>query len=197
MSSADLWYLSRSTGLVLLVVMSVTVVLGIVVNRRRRLPGLPSFALVALHRNAALLAIVLLAIHVVTAIVDPFVSIQWLAAVVPLVSHYEPVWMGVGALSLDLVLAVVATSLLRERLGRRVWRGVHLLVYAAYPLAAIHGIGAAADLQSGLMLAVTVLCLAAVAVVTGWRLVEALRELPPRQRVLVQLAAAEAAGSRR
>jgi sulfoxide reductase heme-binding subunit YedZ len=197
MSSTALWYLSRSTGVVLLALLSLTAVLGIVIRQRGRVPGLPSFAVTALHRNASLLALVLLGIHVTTAVVDSFVSIGWLAAIVPFTSHYEPVWMGLGALALDLVVAMVVTSLVRDRIGRRVWRAVHLLAYAAFPLAAIHGIGAAADLQSGVLLGFTVLCLAAVAAAAGWRLLDSRRATSPRQRVLGQLAAAEAAGGRR
>jgi sulfoxide reductase heme-binding subunit YedZ len=196
-SSTTLWYLSRSTGLVLLVLLSVTLVLGIIVHRRGGVPGLPSFAVTGLHRNAALLAVVLLAVHIVTAVVDPFVRIQWLAVLVPFISHYEPVWLGLGALTLDLVLAAVITSLLRQRIGPRTWRAVHLLTYVAFPLGAIHGIGAASDLQSGALLAVAVLCLAAVTAAAAWRLVDAVREPSPRQRVVGQLAAAEAAGGRR
>jgi sulfoxide reductase heme-binding subunit YedZ len=194
-SSTALWYLSRSTGVVLLALLSLTAILGIVIRARGRVPGLPSFAVTALHRNASLIALVLLALHVVTAVVDSFVSIGWLAVVVPFTSHFEPVWVGLGALSLDLVVAMIATSLVRDRIGRRTWRAVHLTAYAAFPLAAIHSIGAAADLQSGTLLAFTVLCLAAVAVAAGWRLVDARRTTAPRQRVLAQLAAAEAAGT--
>jgi sulfoxide reductase heme-binding subunit YedZ len=196
-SSTALWYLSRSTGLVLLALLSLTAVLGIVVHQRGRVPGLPSFALTALHRNASLLALALLGIHVSTAVVDSFVSIGWLAVFVPFVSRYEPVWVGLGALSLDLVLAMVVTSLVRDRIGRRVWRAVHLTAYAAFPLAAIHGIGAAADLQSGPLLVFTVLCLAAVVAAAAWRLLDSRRATTPRERVLGQLAAAEAAGGRR
>jgi methionine sulfoxide reductase heme-binding subunit len=196
-SSTALWYLSRSTGVVLLALLSLTAVLGIVIRQRGRVPGLPSFAVTALHRNASLLALVLLGIHVTTAVVDPFVSIGWLAAVVPFTSRYEPVWMGLGALALDLVVAMVITSLVRDRIGRRVWRAVHLLAYAAFPLAAIHGIGAAADLQSGALLGFTVFCLAAITAAAGWRLFDSRRATSPRQRVLGQLAAAEAAGGRR
>jgi predicted ferric reductase len=196
-SSTALWYLSRSTGVVLLALLSLTAILGIVVHSRGRVPGLPSFAVTALHRNASLLALVLLALHVATAVMDSFVSIGWLAVIVPFTSHYEPVWIGLGALSLDLVVAMIATSLVRDRIGRRTWRAVHLTAYAAFPLAVIHSIGAASDLQSGALLAYTVLCLAAVAVAAGWRLIDARRTTAPRQRVLAQLAAAETAGARR
>jgi sulfoxide reductase heme-binding subunit YedZ len=195
-SSTTLWYLSRSTGLVLLVLLSATAILGIVVHQRGRVPGLPSFAVTALHRNAALLAVVLLGIHVTTAVVDSFVSIGWLGVLVPFTSHYEPVWLGLGALALDLVLALVVTSLVRDRIGRRSWRAVHFSAYAAFPLAAVHGIGAASDLQSGVLLAIAVLSVSAVAGAVGWRLIDSRRTASPRQRVLVHLAAAEA-GSRR
>jgi methionine sulfoxide reductase heme-binding subunit len=197
MSSSVLWYLSRSTGLVLLVLLSFTAVLGILIHARKPVRWLPSFAVTGLHRNASLLAVVLLVVHVVTAVIDPFVSISWLAVLVPFTSHYEPVWMALGALSLDIMLAVVVTSLLRERIGHRTWRAVHVLNYAMYPLAVVHGIGAASDLQSGVLLLITVVCLATVTAAAGWRLVDALRQVPPRRRVLVQLAAAEAVGTRR
>lgn len=127
------------------------------------------FAGVGLHRNAALFAVVLLVIHIVTAVVDPHVAIGWLAVVVPFTSHYEPVWLGLGALAIDLTAAVVVTSLLRFRLGLRLWRAVHWLAYAAWPVAAIHGIGAAADLQSGLLLDVVLATISGVVVAVGWR----------------------------
>jgi methionine sulfoxide reductase heme-binding subunit len=163
-NSQALWYLSRAAGLVSFVLLSFVVVLGVTIKRRGKVPGMPRFAGVGLHRNASLFALVLLTIHIVTAVVDPFVAIGWLAVVVPFTSHYEPLWLGLGALSIDLTLAVVVTSLLRFRIGVRAWRAVHWLAYAAWPLAAIHGIGAAADLQSGLLLGVV---LATIAVVLG------------------------------
>jgi predicted ferric reductase len=169
MSAEALWYLSRATGLVAFVLLSIVVVLGATIARRGRVPGLPRFAGVGLHRNAALFAVVLLVIHIATAVLDPYVTIGWLAVVVPFTSHYEPLWLGLGALAIDLTAAVVITSLLRFRLGLRLWRAVHWLAYAAWPVAAIHGIGAAADLQSGVLLDVVLATIAGVVVAIGWR----------------------------
>jgi sulfoxide reductase heme-binding subunit YedZ len=169
MNAEALWYLSRATGLVSFVLLSLVVVLGVTIARRGRVPGLPRFAGVGLHRNAALFAVVLLVIHIVTAVLDPYVAIGWLAIVVPFTSHYEPLWLGLGALAIDLIAAVVVTSLLRFRLGMRLWRAVHWLAYAAWPVAAIHGIGAAADLQSGVLLDVVLATIAGVVVAIGWR----------------------------
>lgn len=169
MSAQALWYLSRATGLVSFLLLSVVVVLGVTMARRGKLPGLPRFAGVGLHRNAALFAVVLLALHIGTAVIDPYVTIGWVAVVVPFTSSYEPLWLGLGALAIDLSVAVVVTSLLRFRVGIRTWRAVHWLAYAAWPLAAIHGIGAAADLQSGVLLDLVLATISVVAGTIVWR----------------------------
>jgi sulfoxide reductase heme-binding subunit YedZ len=178
MSAAALWYLSRAAGLVAFVLLSLVVVLGATLSRRGKVPGLPRFAGVGLHRNAALFAIVLLAMHIVTAVIDPYVSIGWAAALLPFTSSYEPFWLGLGALAIDLVIVLVVTSLLRFRIGLGTWRAVHWLAYAAWPVAAIHGIGAAADLQSGALLAVVLATIAGVATAIAWRVTSA----APRHR---------------
>jgi sulfoxide reductase heme-binding subunit YedZ len=136
---------------------------------------------VGLHRNASLFAVALLVIHIVTAIADPYVAIGWLAAIVPFTSSYEPIWLGLGALALDLALAVGITGLLRHRIGMRTFRLVHRLAYAAWPVAAIHGIGAAADLQSGILLGVVLVTILGVGAAMLWRFTPALddRRLNP------------------
>jgi methionine sulfoxide reductase heme-binding subunit len=168
-SSEALWYLSRATGLVAFVLLSLVVVLGITIRRNGKVPGMPRFAGVGLHRNASLFAVVLLVIHIVTAVLDPYVTIGWLATVVPFTSSYEPVWLGLGALAIDLTIAVVITALLRHRIGMKIFRAVHWLAYAAWPVAAVHGIGAAADLQSGVLLGVVLATIVGVGIAITWR----------------------------
>ena len=167
--STALWYASRATGVVCLVLFTAVVLLGILVNRQGRLPGLPRFAVIGLHRSISLLAVVFLVIHVVTAIADSYVSIQLAAAIIPFVSSYEPVQMGLGAVALDLIAALVVTSLLRARLSRRLWRGVHWLAYAAFPVTILHSVTSAGDLRSGYLLALTAACVLSVAAAVAWR----------------------------
>jgi sulfoxide reductase heme-binding subunit YedZ len=141
-----LWYLSRGSGLVLLVLFSLVFVLGVVTrggSRRGRLP------VAEMHRTLSLFAVALLVLHVVTAISDPYVSIGWLASVVPFVSHYEAVSLGLGTLAVDLAGAVVVTSVLRHRLGFRAWRAIHWLAYVAWPLAFAHSLRAGHDVGIG------------------------------------------------
>ena len=187
-SSTALWYASRATGVVALVLLTVVVVLGILVNRQGRLPGLPRFATTSLHRSMSLLAVAFTAIHVITAIADPYVTIGIVASVVPFTSAYKPLWIGLGAVSLDIVVALIITSLARARIGRRTWRAVHWLAYASWPVALIHGIGSSTDMLGGALLALTVLCTAAVVGATGWRIASAATEPGRAQRAARALA---------
>jgi methionine sulfoxide reductase heme-binding subunit len=172
-SSTALWYASRATGVVSLVLLSAVMIIGILVNRQGRLPGLPRFAVLGLHRNLSLLAVAFVAVHVITAVADSYVSISLAAAVIPFVSSYEPLWLGLGAVSLDLMIAVIVTSLLRRHIGRRAWRAVHWLAYASWPVAVVHGIFSSKDLQSGPLLYLAVACIAAVIGALAWRVIRA------------------------
>ena len=181
-----LWYASRATGVVTLLLLTAVLLLGILVNRQGRLPGLPSFAVTGLHRNVSLLAVAFLAIHVITAIVDPYVTIGLAAAVLPFSSSYKPYWLGLGAISLDLMAALILTSLARARMSRRAWRGIHWLAYAAWPLAVGHSLGSSSDTRSGLVLSLLVGCVLAVAFAVAWRLSRA-REIPRASRAAAVL----------
>ena len=132
--------------------------------------ALPRFLTAQLHRNLALLSLVFLAVHIVTAIVDPFTSLGWLTVLVPFSSPYRQIWLGLGVVSIDLGVAVIITSLLRDRVGYRVWRTVHWLAYAAWPMAILHGFGTGTDSFAPWLLAIEGLCLVAVVASLWWRM---------------------------
>jgi predicted ferric reductase len=168
--SRMLWYVMRASGLVAVVLLTLTMVAGIVNVRRFATPRWPRAVVALLHRNVSLLAVVFLGVHVATAIVDTYVSVGWLAAIVPLTSHWDRFWVGLGTFSVDMTIALIVTSLLRSRLSHRAWRAVHWLAYASWPFAIAHGLGAGTD--SGALWAEAVYAVAALAVVVavGWRL---------------------------
>jgi len=180
--STALWYASRATGVVSLPLLSLVLILGMLVNGQGRLPGLPRFAVTGLHRNLSLLAVAFVAIHVATAIADPYVTIGLAGAVIPFASAYKPFWLGLGAVSLDLAAALIATSLLRARIGRRVWRGIHWLAYAAWPLAIGHSLGSSTDLRAGVLRDVLIGSALAVGAAAVWRVSRAARQVPRAQR---------------
>lgn len=177
------WYLSRATGIVALVLMTAVLVLGLLVARNGKLPGLPRFAVTGLHRNLSLVSVVFVALHVVTAIADSYVSIPVTAVIVPLTSGYERLALSLGAISLDLTIALIITSLIRTRLRVRTWRAIHLLAYASWPVAWLHGYTAATDLHSGWLFALAIAALLAVVAAVAWRLIAAARDVPRAQRV--------------
>jgi hypothetical protein len=175
---SPLWYLSRGTGAITLVLLSMTVVLGITGTLRWR-PGArtPRFVVDGLHRNISLLVVVLLGAHILTALLDPFAHLRVLDAVLPFASSYRPLWLGFGALALDLLIALTVTSLLRARLGLRAWRAVHWLAYACWPVAVLHGLGTGTDARSVWLQALTAVCVGGVVVALAARL---LRDWPAR-----------------
>ncbi|HEY5180209.1 MAG TPA: ferric reductase-like transmembrane domain-containing protein [Dermatophilaceae bacterium] len=177
------WFASRATGVISLILFSLVAMLGILVNRQGRLPGLPRFAVTGLHRNLSLLTVAFLGTHIVTAIVDGYAHIPWLSTVVPFTSGYERLWIGLGTVAIDLFAALIVTSLLRDRLRPSVWRAIHWLAYVCYPVVVAHSIGAYKDLQSGWLLALTLATVFAVITAIGYRVLDARAAVPRPSRV--------------
>lgn len=171
-NSRALWYLTRGFGLVALILLTATMVLGLTQAVRFARPGWPRFVVSALHKNASLVALVLLVIHILTSVLDSYAQIRIVDIFIPFVSNYRPVWLGLGALSLDVLLAVLVTSLLRERLGHRAWRAVHWAAFACWPLAIVHGLGTGSDTKLGWVLVINVVCVGAVLAALWWRLAQ-------------------------
>ncbi len=168
------WDLTRSTGAVALVLLTLAVALGVTDVRRWSSPRWPRFLVDSLHRNVSLLAMAFLGLHVLTSVLDSFAPISLLDAFVPFAGSYRPLWLGLGAVALDLLLAVTITSLLRQRIGFSSWRAIHWLTYASWPIALLHGLGTGSDVKATWLLALSIGCLLIVLaavlarVVSGW-----------------------------
>lgn len=163
MNSTALWYMTRGFGVVALLLLTTTVLLGVTSTFRWRSARLPKFLVHGLHRNVTLLALAFLTVHIVTAVLDTFAPIRIVDAFVPFVGTYRPIWLGLGAVAFDLLLALTITSLLRARVGRRLWRGLHWLAYVAWPVAVVHGLGTGTDARAGWLELLTAACVLSVA----------------------------------
>ncbi len=170
MSSQMLWYTTRATGLVAMLLLTATVVLGLLTARRVSRPGWPRFVQQDLHRRISILAICFLCIHILTSVVDTYVHIGWIAVVIPFASAYERFFVGLGAISLDLLLAVFVSSLVRSHIGARAWRALHWLAYGAWPVAIAHGIGSGTDIKLAWVDGLVGACCFAVVATGAWRL---------------------------
>jgi sulfoxide reductase heme-binding subunit YedZ len=146
-----LWYATRATGVVALLLLTAAVVLGVLSTVRWRSGRMPRFLVGGLHRNVTLIAIAFVVVHVVTTVADGYAPVGWRDAVIPFVSPYRRLWLGLGTVAFDLLLALVITSLLRTRLGFRMWRAVHWLAYASWPIALMHSFGTGSDARLGWM----------------------------------------------
>jgi sulfoxide reductase heme-binding subunit YedZ len=162
MNDTILWYTTRGAGAVSLVLLSAVVVLGVLSTLRFETATWPRFLTTGLHRNVSLTAVVFLALHIVTAVVDPFTHLGWLAAVVPFSSYYRTFWLGLGVIAFELLAAVSVTSLIRGFIGHRAWRAVHWLAYASWPVAVVHSFGTGTDAWSAWMIVIDVVCILAV-----------------------------------
>jgi Ferric reductase like transmembrane component len=161
------WYLARGTGAVALVLLTASVVIGILGSVRFAAARWPRFAIDTVHRDVSLLVLVVLVIHIVTSVLDGFAPISLLDGVIPFTSPYRPLWLGLGTLSFDLLVAIAITSIVRRRIGYGAWRAIHWLAYASWPVAVLHGLGTGSDVKQWWMLALTVVCIVAV-LVAAW-----------------------------
>ncbi len=161
-ASKAMWYATRGTGAVALLLLTASVVLGILGPLRLASARWPRFAVATLHRDLSLLAVAFVLLHVATTVLDSFASVGWVAMVIPFTSSYRPLWLSLGTIAFDLILALVLTSLIRTRLGYRRWRGIHWLAYASWPIAAFHGLGTGSDASQLWLLALTAACLGAI-----------------------------------
>jgi sulfoxide reductase heme-binding subunit YedZ len=177
------WFLTRSTGVVTLVMLTVSVLLGIVTARKWRNARWPRFVTETLHRNVSFLVLVFLAIHIVTAVADRYAPIQLADVVVPFHGTYRPLWLGLGALAFDMLAVLSITSILKARIGVRLWRQIHWLAYACWPVAVLHGLGTGSDSRTTWMLATDALCVGSVAAAVIWRAMVV--ATPKRRRLAV------------
>lgn len=150
MTDPVLWYVDRGSGLAALLLLTTSVVLGVVSVMRVHSPHWPRFALSLLHRNLSLLAVAFGAVHVATSVIDSYVPIGVADAFIPFTAQYKPLWLGIGAISADLMFAVLITTALRRRLGFRAWRSVHLLSYGCWAAGVVHSIGIGSDARSAI-----------------------------------------------
>jgi methionine sulfoxide reductase heme-binding subunit len=167
---SPLWFTTRGAGVMTLVILTAVVVLGIATSLRWEGRAAPRFVTAALHRNLGLFAVVLLAVHIATSVLDPFAGIRWTDAVIPFAGAYRTAWLGLGVLAAEALVAVAVTSVARHRLGPRTWRLVHWIAYASWPLAVVHGLGTGSDARQPWLVGLTAACVAAVVLALGRRL---------------------------
>lgn len=165
-----MWAFGRVSGFASLALLTVSVLLGILTRSGRPLPGIPRFSITLIHRNISLLATVFLFLHVGSLMLDSYAKLTVTDVVVPFLGAFKPFWQGLGTVAFDLVLALMVTGLLRQRIGQRTFRAVHWFSYAMWPIALAHAIGNGTNGTSKWFLVLAAGSVAAVGAAVAWRL---------------------------
>jgi len=167
--NATLWYIARGTGFVAVAMLTLSVALGVLTSLRWSAPQWPRFVTAGLHKNISLLSVVFLAIHIGSTLLDSLSPVHLLNAIVPFTGTYRPLGIGLGVVAIDLLGALVITSLLRKHIGYRIWRAVHWCAYACWPVAMLHGLETGRDAGTTWARIVYLTCAALVVAAVGWR----------------------------
>ena len=145
MNSEALWALGRGNGIVALAFMTLSVALGVATRSARPLFALPRFGVADVHRFVALAGTLLVGLHMGLLFMDPYAKLKLIDFVVPFLGSYRPIWQGLGTVAVDLLIVIVVTSLLRQRLGVRTFRVIHWTTYLLWPIAMAHALGNGTD----------------------------------------------------
>jgi hypothetical protein len=140
-----LWLATRATGEISLVLFTAVTVMGIATTKGWASSRWPESVITLLHRNISLLSMVFLGVHIGTTVVDGYVPIGWVDVVIPFQTTYKTLWVGLGTIAFDLVLAVIITSLIRRRIPAGLWKGIHWGAYAMWAVAVVHSLGVGTD----------------------------------------------------
>ena len=169
-TTQGIWFLNRATGLVLLALLTLSLVLGVVASSRRVPTWWPLFLGNELHRRISVFSLAFLLVHIITAIVDSFVDIDVFDVFIPFLTAYRPLWLALGTLATDILLAVLLTTTVRSKLSEHQWRAVHALSYLMWPLALMHGLGIGTDTHLQAVLVFNAACVGIVVAAVVWRI---------------------------
>lgn len=172
-----LWYVARGSGIVAFILLTFSVALGIVMNRRWYATNWPRMVVDAMHRWFTMTFFTFTVIHVVTIMLDPFSHISLLNVLVPFTGGYRPFWMSLGVIAIELGLAIGASVGIRRWIGYRAWHIMHGLAYPIYLLSLLHGLGTGTDTGTPWMSAVYGGSAMLIVMAVTWRLAPA-RRLP-------------------
>lgn len=144
-ASATAWYAARAGGILAYLVLTASVAVGLLMSGRARLQRWPRFALEDVHRFLGILAGTFIVIHGGALLLDHFVPFSLGQLLVPGTSSYRPLAVALGVVAAELLAALALTNHYRKRLPHRLWRRLHMLNFAVWGFALVHGLTAGTD----------------------------------------------------
>ena len=143
------WYVDRAAGYTALVLLTASIVLGLLLSLKVASPRWPRFLTNDLHQHITLMALVFIAIHGFAILIDPFMRFGWRDVLVPFGSAYHPLAMALGIVAGYLALAIWLSSRVRRQIGFRMWRRLHYATFLVYVFAGVHTLLIGNDRSTG------------------------------------------------
>jgi predicted ferric reductase len=155
LAGSSLWITSRAAGVTAFLALSLDVAFGLFISTGVADRAIPRARVVEAHRFLSAVTLTLTAVHAGALLGDRFVRFDVLDLLVPFVSEYRPLSVGLGLLAAYLALVIHQSFAWRKRLGAKLWRSLHYASFAAYAAALLHGVFAGTDARglSGVYLA--------------------------------------------
>lgn len=144
-ASPLLWYVTRAAAVSSYIVLSVTVLLGMVRSLARVARMRVSWLLDETHQFLALLTVALVALHLLSLVFDPLIPFNVLNLLVPLAEPYRPFAVDLGVLSLYGLTIVAVSSWLRGYIAYASWRTLHYVSFVTFFFVTLHGVLAGSD----------------------------------------------------
>ena len=164
------WDVARAGGFTAYALLTLAVVEGLALSLRWQTNRWPRIINAELHNFLTLLAVIFTGIHIFAVAIDPYTAFGLNEILVPLASHYRPLWMAFGIVALYLGLAIGLSTWLRPRIGYAWWRRLHVLTLVLYGLVTVHGIFTGTDTRTWWAVGIYAASLVAVGIPLAYRL---------------------------
>lgn len=164
------WYVARASGIVAWLLLTASVLWGIVLSTKAFPKHRRPAWLLDLHRWLGGLTVGFVAIHVLALVADSYTTFTLADLASPYASNWKPGAVALGVVGMWSLVAVEATSLAMRHLPRRVWHGIHLVSYLTFWLASLHAAFAGTDRTQTLYQATAAISIATVAWAVGYRI---------------------------
>jgi sulfoxide reductase heme-binding subunit YedZ len=172
-SSKAYWFISRSSGVLAYMLLTLGVMWGLVQSGAILRPTIPPLLAFGLHSFLNWASLAMTALHALILLGDNYIKLTLADLVIPFTSPYRPLFVGLGVLAFYLMFLLALSFYARRQLGQKTFRTLHYASYLTYLLVTWHSLGAGSD--SHLLWPLYVLSLGAISYLTMWRIANARR----------------------
>jgi predicted ferric reductase len=140
-----IWLAARATGVVSLLLVTLTISLGIALSHPEQSRWKQSKRIFPWHESLWVFTLAFIGVHVVSLVLDPYAGVGIGGALLPGLSEYRSVPVALGVLSLYALLITALTARYTRFLPAGLWLRLHRLSIVVLVLGWTHGVLAGTD----------------------------------------------------